>query len=113
MKTQQEAPLRVEPCPCGHPHCRKALIQPGIVAVQGAIDREDAEKVVARVNGWDALIEQRDGLAEVLRNLTTICVSVPIFQLDGGKSSLKAVHMAVKFMGALDSARAALAEVRP
>ena len=46
-----------------------------------------------------------------LRALTDICDNVPIFQLDQGKASVKAVRLAGKFTGAHTAARALLAEL--
>lgn len=43
---------RVEPCPCGHPACKSAIIEPYIVTLQGSMDREYAEHVVELHNKW-------------------------------------------------------------
>lgn len=50
-------------------------------------------------------------LVEALRVLTELCENVPIFQLDDGKASVKAVRLAGKFTGAMDVSRALLREL--
>jgi len=42
----------VAPCPCGSSFCKSALIEPHIVNLQGAIDRDVAKHVVALHNSW-------------------------------------------------------------
>ena len=58
----------------------------------------------------DALLAQNKRLRAALENLTALCDNVPIFQLDGGKSSVKAVRLAGKFTAAVKQARDALNE---
>jgi hypothetical protein len=62
----------------------------------------------------DVLVEiQRRALAyprlvEALRDLAAICDNVPIFQLDRGKASVKAIRLAGKFTTAHSAAKALL-----
>lgn len=58
------------------------------------------------------LIAAAPELLEALTLLRDLGENVPIFQLDGGKSSVKAVRLAGKFTGAMDKARAALVKAR-
>jgi hypothetical protein len=51
-------------------------------------------------------------LLAALEGLVELCEHVPVFQLDGGRSSVKAVRRAGKFVGALDTARAAIAAAK-
>lgn len=63
----------------------------------------------AQVTGFykDAIAE-RDALRKALQELTDLGEHVPVFQLDDGKSSVKAVRLAGKFTAAMRKARAAL-----
>lgn len=54
--------------------------------------------------------DHADDLAEALRELLKLCDNVPVFQLDGGKSSAKAVRLAGKFMTARDTAQRVLSD---
>lgn len=44
-----------------------------------------------------------------LRDLVNVCEGVPVFQLDDGKASVKAVRLAGKFMKAINAAKAVIA----
>lgn len=54
--------------------------------------------------------DERGLLLPALVRLTELCEHVPVFQLDNGKSSVKAVRLAGTFVGALDEAKAAIAK---
>ncbi len=49
-------------------------------------------------------------LLEALKVLVKLGDLVPVFQLDNGKSSVKAVRLAGDFIGAMDAARATIAK---
>ena len=61
----------------------------------------------------DALRAEKAELVAALRELMPLLDQVPVFQLDDGKSSVKAVRLAGKFMDATKNARALLAKVKP
>ncbi len=60
----------------------------------------------------DALAAQNRELVEALGKLVELGDHVPVFQLDDGKSSVKAVRLAGKFMNSMAAARALLAKVQ-
>ena len=57
----------------------------------------------------DRLRAENARLREALQALADICDNVPMFQLDHGKSSVRAVRLAGKFVAAHRAARDALA----
>ena len=69
------------------------------------LERERCDRMEQRAL---KLREQRDELLAALKALHELGAHVPIFQLDDGKSSVKAVRLAGKFTGAMDAARAAI-----
>jgi hypothetical protein len=83
-------------------------------------ERDELRRTLDRLDVFcDSVQAQRDSLkaqnAELLAALMALvekCEAVPVFQLDGGKASVKAVRMAGKFVGAMDNARAAIAKAR-
>jgi len=56
---QQEWSVRS--CTCGYSNCKSALIEPGIVKYQGAVEREVAEHIVELHNAYlnDSLVRAR------------------------------------------------------
>jgi hypothetical protein len=56
------------------------------------------------------LRDERKRLLAALVTLTELCEHVPVFKLDSGKSSVKAVRRAGEFMAALDGAKAAISK---
>lgn len=66
------------------------------------------EEISRRANAYPQLVEDRRRLVDALRDLTAICDNVPVFQLDDGKTSVKAVRLAGKFTASHTSARALL-----
>ena len=67
--------------------------------------RDDYQKATTALK---RLAAENRRLREVLAELVEMCDHVPIFQLDNGKASVKAVRLAGKFTVAMDKARAAL-----
>lgn len=60
----------------------------------------------------DRLVAFNRELVEALETLADLGDCVPIFQLDDGKATVKAVRLAGKFTGAMKQARAVLAKAR-
>lgn len=56
------------------------------------------------------LIAAAPDLLAALRGLADLCENVPVFQLDGGRASAKAVRLAGDFTRAMEVARAAIAK---
>lgn len=67
--------------------------------------RADAARIVLCWNSHDELVAALEALADLGE-------AVPVFQLDDGKSSVKGVRLAGKFMDAMKNARAALAKAK-
>ena len=74
------------------------------IRVSGPNASQDATYVVIAANAYPKLVE-------ALRALNAICDNVPVFQLDEGKASVKAVRLAGKFMDATRNASALLREL--
>lgn len=58
------------------------------------------------------LIASAPAMLDALQKLADLCEHVPVFQLDDGKVSVKAVRRAGKFTGAMADARAAIARAK-
>ena len=79
--------------------------RPGNIAcVYGADASSYAAYIVHACNAYSKLVE-------TLRALMPLLDQVPVFQLDGGKSSVKAVRLAGQFMAATKTAHAILSEL--
>lgn len=70
----------------------------------------DLRKPEIAVKQIRALMIERAEMIATLEQFVELGEHVPIFQLDDGKSSVKAVRLAGKFMGAMDKARALIAK---
>lgn len=70
----------------------------------------DSPRAVLLTNAAQLLAKQERAV-KALRVLTELCENVPIFQLDDGKVTVKAVRLAGKFTGAMNVSRAILGEL--
>lgn len=75
------------------------------VTQQSAMPFRRTPDVIAKLES------DRGRLIEALGALAELGDHVPVFQLDHGKSSVKAVRLAGKFVGALNTARSLLREL--
>jgi hypothetical protein len=99
------------PLPWTHQATRKPMMP--LVAANGEWisspynrvgDIEDFEYIAHAANAYPKLVA-------ALRTLTALCDNVPVFQLDDGKASVKAVRLAGKFTDAHRVAAALLREL--
>jgi len=57
------------------------------------------------------LLTKQERAVKALRVLTGLCENVPVFLLDDGKATVKAIRLAGKFTGAMNVSRAVLHEL--
>ena len=84
---------------------KAVTVSPRPVTVMGMdfqkLTHHEVQEVCRRSNEYSKLVD-------ALRKLTDLCDHVPVFQLDDGKASVKAVRLAGKFTGAHRTSRALL-----